>query len=772
MSTVSPRRSGSDLSSIDVLCDRFEDEWLAGHEPKIEEFLALAETAGADHSTLLSELLAVELEYRRKRGETPSVHEYLTRFPDLQDAIVQSDLFPDADAMGIPDAQETVTFAVERAMQFQHYRLLGRVGAGHFGVVWRAKDTRLDRDVAIKVPRKGELDRDETQRFLREARAVAQLSHRHIVAVHDVGDEQNPYIVSDYIDGATLKDVLKQRELTARKAAELCAQIADALEHAHQNGVVHRDLKPGNVLMDDQGEPYVVDFGLARRISGDSTVTVDGEIVGTPAYMSPEQASGRSGAVDARTDVYSLGMVLYRLLTGTLPFQGEVFAILNQVLHVEPKPPSKLNAEVPRDLETICLKAIAKEPSRRYASAAEFASDLRRFLDGRTILARRAGLLERTQRWCRRNVAVAVSVVVALTAGSGLMAVLVIPRQPEGLRTVTLTTEPPGAKVAFIPLHELTGEPQPEGITHAPGSSPVNIELLPADYLVVAYFDDERFHEVYRHVPREDEGLPGWAPHLRWKVNKSVVFLPKIRIPDGFIAEGMAYIEGRLDFQRNPADSTATPDSAYSIPSFYMDCHEFTVQQFKSISRGLPGYSDWVPVPEDHALTLSWHEAVRYAERIGKRLPSQAEYEFAATAGGTRNFPWGDAIPEEARVVRELGPVGTPEFDRLDTAPPVFGLCSNVAEWSSTSASNDVQRCERSSSRGIATSRGDRIACGGDVSVVEGSGVVSAETRNPRAAAAVGQYKLKQGLGFRCVRSVKPRLDSADFVRVPSTSHR
>jgi WD40 repeat protein/tetratricopeptide (TPR) repeat protein/tRNA A-37 threonylcarbamoyl transferase component Bud32 len=291
------------------------------------------------------------------------------------------------------------------------------LGSGAFGTVYRARDPGLDRAVAVKVPRAGTLDGPGVRdRFLREARSAAQLRHPHIVTVHEVGEHDGaPYLVSDLVEGVTLADRLTTDRPGLRGAAALVADVADALQYAHAHGVTHRDVKPSNIMLDADGRPRVMDFGLAKRDAGEVTMTLEGQVLGTPAYMSPEQARGEGHTVDGRSDVYSLGVVLYQLLTGELPFRGSQRMIMHQVLHDEPRPPRQLNDRIPRDLETICLKAMAKEPGRRYQTAADMADDLRRSLRGEPIRARPMGRLERLGRWCRRNPVVA-----------GLLAALVL----------------------------------------------------------------------------------------------------------------------------------------------------------------------------------------------------------------------------------------------------------------------------------------------------------------------------------------------------------
>jgi eukaryotic-like serine/threonine-protein kinase len=313
---------------------------------------------------------------------------------------------------------------------FGDYVLLNVLGKGGMGVVYKARQISLNRPVALKMLQAGILATEgDLRRFQNEAEAVAMLDHPHIVPILEVGQyHEQRYFSMKLIGGPSLDRMIGQFTTDPKTAARLVRTVAEAVHHAHQRGILHRDLKPGNVILDDRSEPHVTDFGLAKRVQADSELTQSGAILGTPAYMAPEQTLGQRGMVTTATDVYGLGAILYALLTGRAPFGGESpVETLEQVRERKPESPSKLNPRVPRDLETITLKCLEKEPARRYVSAQALADDLRRYLSGESIHARPVWLATKAWMWCKRKPALS-------ALASALILALLIVLAIEGAR--------------------------------------------------------------------------------------------------------------------------------------------------------------------------------------------------------------------------------------------------------------------------------------------------------------------------------------------------
>jgi eukaryotic-like serine/threonine-protein kinase len=419
------------------------------------------------------------------------------------------------------DDQKPSKPGVSTERRLGQFVLKGQLGSGAFGVVHEAYDEALDRSVAIKIPHQRFASKEDEERFVREARAVAGLSHPGIVGVFEIchRDDCPPYIVSEIVHGAPLEDVIKKRSFSPRETAVLIMELAEAVGYAHSKGIIHRDLKPGNVMLEsEEGEdaifkpwdehdasrslhrggsilsslsksrhglpyqPRVLDFGLARRTADEISTTLEGDLLGSPAYMSPELARGDAFKADGRSDICSLGVMLYELLVGELPFRGTLSAVLQQVIQDEPIPPRRLNQQIPRDLEVITLKCMSKSADSRYQTCEELAEDLSRYLEGIPILARPVGQLERFRRWCRRNPVIACAGATTIAAVLfGLISLSVsVARVSDALEKteeerVKATANYELARQAVDDLFTQVSE---DTLLNQPGMQPVRLELL------------------------------------------------------------------------------------------------------------------------------------------------------------------------------------------------------------------------------------------------------------------------------------------------------
>jgi hypothetical protein len=427
--------------------------WQRGERPLLEAYLRRYPAVRDDPARLL-DLVYAEVLLREGHGEAPQLEEYLGRFPQHAESLRRlferhvevaggarpgAEIAPtrppsaaeEGDSRGLVSEAGTIAPAgpapadAERPV-IPGYEILGELGRGGMGVVYQARQVGLNRLVALKMILAGaHAGEEERARFQAEAEAVARLRHPNVVQVYEVGTHDGrPFFSLEFCAGGSLAGRLGGGAFSPREAAGLVEALARAVHYAHLHGVIHRDLKPANVLLTEDGQAKITDFGLAKQLQGGAGPTRTGEVLGTPSYMAPEQAAGRTRAIGPAADVYALGAILYELLTGRPPFQAETpLDTLFQVLERDPVPVRQLRPQVPRDLETVCLKCLEKDPARRYGSAEALAEDLRRFTEGEPVQARPPGPARRAQRWVGQHQALALAYPLA---GGGLVLLLAL----------------------------------------------------------------------------------------------------------------------------------------------------------------------------------------------------------------------------------------------------------------------------------------------------------------------------------------------------------
>jgi serine/threonine protein kinase len=387
-----------ELLCLERVCDAFERAWQAGQRPSIEQFVA--DAPERLHEQLLGELLDLEVAYRRQKGEKATLAEYQQRFPgyfgrlELKPKKVRAPRIPAA--LQATEAPWAATAAGAAGLTpagwpaVPGYEIVEELGRGGMGVVFKAKQLAARRWVALKMIRDSVLAGPEQRRRFRiEAEAAARCEHPNLVRIYEVGEYAGlPYFSMELAEGGSLDKAVAGRPLPPAEAARLVQTLAEAVQYAHDKKIVHRDLKPANVVLTADGRPLITDFGLAKRLDSDTALTGSATVLGSAGYMAPEQAAGQARHVGPAADVYSLGAILYELLTGRPPFRAATWAAtIQQVLHDDPTPPTRLRADLATDIDKICLKCLEKEPARRYASARALAEDLGRFLAGQSVSA-------------------------------------------------------------------------------------------------------------------------------------------------------------------------------------------------------------------------------------------------------------------------------------------------------------------------------------------------------------------------------------------------
>lgn len=786
--------SGPTEDWCDRLSHEFESSWQLGHRPRIESFLD--RTPAPFRPVLFKRLLAREVALRRDVGESPSSDEYFERFATEQELIsavfkvgVATDPATDAPA---PLTGPTLPFTesdriraellvpTERAEcasagppDLPGYLVHREVGRGGMGVVYEATQLSTNRHVALKVlsPRFA-ADREMVDQFVREARLAGNLDDSRLITVFDVMvDCTPPVIVMRYIEGVDLGQILVDRMSVQRSGSSpegkhrtatlddraflafllpVIDQLIDAVAAVQAGGVIHRDIKPANVLVSDDNKVYLTDFGLAKLAESPSPCGDPTRWLGTHGFISPEQHAGLEA--DIRTDIFGLGVTIYQALTQALPYgQGKITPDAPR-----PKAPGARHPELklPPELDRILLKALELDRDDRYPTASAMREDWQRARGGRRRSALALSL----------PVAFAACSVLA-TSGAYFRATAVSDNLPLAMRInlenaarrVEVVTDPPGARAVLVPLDRQFGEPIPDRAIRPPTGrlTPVELDAPAGDYLVEVALPDGRYHQVYRRVPHVGETAEAEA-HRRWDDRgDGAIRLPSIAIPPSSVTGEMASFDGNPRFVAgSELEPIILPEHTVRIEPFYLDTTEVTVLE-SNRAAGAEGSSiiRFVGRPDDAISGLTFDQAVETAERLGKRLPTEMEYEYAATDRGRSRYPWGDSATPLVENRWEYGPVRRAIYDRVEADRPVFGLYSNVVEWTSSwgrpyGLSADLVPPNWFLNR--------RIIRGGIWPGYDHDCKTSLFI-GPRNRFVQARDKVILGVGFRCARSVGPQ---------------
>jgi len=574
--------------------------------------------------------------------------------PLLDEAVVAGDDGGSADSAKIPG-------------EFGDYELLEEVGRGGQGIVYRAHQKSLNRTLALKVIGLGTWATEKhLKRFRREAEAAASLEHPGIVPIHEVGERDGQYYFSmKFIEGGQLDDVVRQTPMSIRQAAELVAKVARTVHYAHEHGILHRDIKPGNILLDAKGEPHLTDFGLARLVEAESTVTRTLEVLGTPSYMAPEQAVGNNAQITSATDVYGLGAVLYQLLTGHPPFAGgTTYETIKLLLDTEPRPPRLWNPKLDRDLSTICLKCLEKDPKRRYSSALALAEDLEHWLKHEPILARRTGVFARGAKCVRRN-PTTTALVASLLALGAAVGGMFRERQPPP-PPATGVASIPYKSIAVLPFENLSPDPENALFTDGiqakiltdlakiadlkvigrtsvmkyKGGVKRNVREI-ANTLGIAHVVEGNVQRVANHVLVRAQLIDAKSGHLIWVRNYDRSLADSVTL-EGDLAMEIATAVGATLSPQEKARVTAKPTNSSTAYDAYLSGRVFASED--QTEKALRSYQKAVELDPNFA--LAWAGLSSMQSLAHWELDSSPERVSAAKAAMDRALALEPDLPE------------------------------------------------------------------------------------------------------------------------------